>query len=278
ISLLVLNFLFYQSFQPVVITDENSIWVQKISYVFYTLLFGGIALTAFGIHKTFRVSNNGIDYITSFLSSPNSHPYSLSKIIINILNDKKYFRFFWPSSIGYGIFYAVISGTLIYRGGNISALYGVTIPSISMITYGPMGYVPTMAAYITEHIGLIIIPINFFIILIVSALVGFNTVLSVCAFVNRPKRSATAVTAASFLGAIGATTSLFAVCPTCASSLIFTIMLGSLAPTVAAFTASFYVVLIVVSIPLLILTPFLTALSIRKMLFSQCSLATNEKT
>lgn len=144
-----------------------------------------------------------------------------------------------------------------------------------MITYGPMGYVPTMAAYFTEHIGLLIIPINFFIILIVSALVGFNTVLSIYAFVNRPKRSTT--TTSSFLGALGATTSLFAACPTCASFYIFTIMAGSLAPTIAAFTASFYIIFIAVSIPLLILTPFLTALSIRKMVFSQCSLDKKNK-
>ncbi len=276
VLLLVLNFLFYQLFQPLVITDENSIWIQKISYVFYTQLFSGIAITAFGIHKIFRMSDNGIDYqIPSTSSLSKSLPYSLSKIIIHILNDKTYFRFFWPASIGYGIFYAVISGMLIYRSDSISSLYGVTIPSITMITYGPMGYVPTMAAYFTEHIGLLIIPINFFIILIVSALVGFNTVLSIYAFVNRPKRSTT--TTCPFLGALGAITSLFAACPTCASFYIFTIMAGSLAPTIAAFTASFYTVFIAVSIPLLILTPFLTALSIRKMVFSQCSLDKKNK-
>jgi hypothetical protein len=273
VLILILDFLSYQSFQPLVITDENSVLIQKVSYIFYMLLFSGVVLITLGFLKMIQVFHN------YYQPSPtNMHPHSLFKIIVSIVNDKKYFRFFWPASIGYAVFYATISGMLIYRSDSFSSLYGVTIPSITMITYGPMGYVPTMAAYFTEHIGLLIMPINFFIILIVSALVGFNAVISIYAFDNRPKRStATTTTTAHFLGAIGVTTSLFAACPTCASFYLFTIMAGSLAPTVAAFTATFYAVFIALSIPLLIATPFLTALSLRRALFSSCSLEKNEK-
>jgi hypothetical protein len=273
VLILILDFLSYQSFQPLVITDENSVLIQKVSYIFYMLLFSGVVLITLGFLKMIQVFHN------YYQPSPtNMHPHSLFKIIVSIVNDKKYFRFFWPASIGYAVFYATISGMLIYRSDSFSSLYGVTIPSITMITYGPMGYVPTMAAYFTEHIGLLIMPINFFIILIVSALVGFNAVISIYAFDNRPKRStATTTTTAHFLGAIGVTTSLFAACPTCASFYLFTIMAGSLAPTVAAFTATFYAVFIALSIPLLIVTPFLTALSLRRALFSSCSLGRNEK-
>lgn len=275
VLILILDFLSYQSFQPLVITDENSVLIQKVSYIFYMLLFSGVVLIALGFLKMIQVFHNLNDYQPS---PTNTHPHSLFKIIVSIVNNKKYFRFFWPASIGYAVFYATISGMLIYRSDSFSSLYGVTIPSITMITYGPMGYVPTMAAYFTEHIGLLIMPINFFIILIVSALVGFNAVISIYAFDNRPKRSAaTTTTTAHFLGAIGVTTSLFAACPTCASFYLFTIMAGSLAPTVAAFTATFYAVFIALSIPLLIVTPFLTALSLRRALFSHCSLEKNEK-
>lgn len=275
VLILILDFLSYQSFQPLVITDENSVLIQKVSYIFYMLLFSGVVLIALGFLKMIQVFYNVNDYQPS---PTNTHSHSLFKIIVSIVNNKKYFRFFWPASIGYAVFYATISGMLIYRSDSFSSLYGVTIPSITMITYGPMGYVPTMAAYFTEHIGLLIMPINFFIILIVSALVGFNAVISIYAFDNRPKRSAaTTTTTAHFLGAIGVTTSLFAACPTCASFYLFTIMAGSLAPTVAAFTATFYAVFIALSIPLLIVTPFLTALSLRRALFSRCSLDKNEK-
>jgi hypothetical protein len=278
ILILLTSIIFYPTFLPRIITHENSVWIDLIGYIFYVLLFGSLTLTAFGINKTFHIW----DYRTSISSSSSSPPQSfncvpafsdsLSKIIIKIVNDKKYLRFFWPASIGYGFFYAVVSSMLIYRPD----IYGVTIPSLVMTSYGPIGYVPTIAAYFTEHIGLLIIPINLIITVVVSALVGLNTVISLYAFANRPKNkkssTAAATSSSSIIGALGASTSLFAACPTCASFYIFSIMAGSLAPTIAAFAVTYYVLFIVVSIPLLLVTPFITALSIRRMMFSQCSL------
>jgi hypothetical protein len=278
IVILLTSIIFYPTFLPRIITHENSVWIDLIGYIFYVLLFGSLTLTAFGINKTFHIW----DYRTSISSSSSSPPQSfncvpafsdsLSKIIIKIVNDKKYLRFFWPASIGYGFFYAVVSSMLIYRPD----IYGVTIPSLVMTSYGPIGYVPTIAAYFTEHIGLLIIPINLIITVVVSALVGLNTVISLYAFANRPKNkkssTAAATSSSSIIGALGASTSLFAACPTCASFYIFSIMAGSLAPTIAAFAATYYVLFIVVSIPLLLVTPFITALSIRRMMFGQCSL------
>jgi hypothetical protein len=262
----------YPVFLPKVISQENSIWIDQISYIFYALLFGGVILTAFGISKLFQIWNNGINERLSSLSSNSYH--SIFKIIINILNDKKYFRFFWPASIGYGLFYALVSSMIIYRPDHISHIYGVTVPSLVMISYGPLGYVPTISAYLNEHIGLLIIPINLIVTLVVSALVGFNTVLSAYAFVQRPKKSInTATGTSSVLSILGATTSLFATCPTCASFYIFNVMAGSLAPTVAAFAISYYALFVAISIPLLFATLFITALSIRRMLLlGQCFL------
>jgi hypothetical protein len=121
-------------------------------------IISGVVLPAFGFLEMIQVFHKGNDYQPL---PTNMLPHSLCKVIISILNDKKYFRFFWLASIGYAVFYATISGMLIYRSDSFSSLYGVTIPSITMVTYGPIGYVPTMAAYFTEHIGLLIMPINF---------------------------------------------------------------------------------------------------------------------
>jgi hypothetical protein len=286
IIILLTSIIIYPSFLPEIITHENSVWIDLISYIFYALLFGSLILTAFGIYKTFHKW----DYRTSILPSLSSPPqsfncvppfsHSLYKIIIKIVNDKTYFRFFWPTSIGYGFFYAVVSSMFIYRPDNISDIYGVSIPSLVITSYGPVGYVPTIAAYFTEHIGLLIIPINLIITVVVSALVGLNTVISLYAFANRPKNkksSAASTSSSSILGALGASTSLFAACPTCASFYIFSIMAGSLAPTIAAFAVTYYVLFVVVSIPLLLVTPFITALSIRRMMFGQCSLDNKER-
>jgi hypothetical protein len=267
----------YPLFLPTVISQENSIWIDQISYIFYTVLFGGVIFIAFGIHRMFQTWDNKINERSSSSPSINSSsdPYpSIFEIIISIINDKKYSRFFWPASIGYGLFYALVSSMIIFRSDNISELYGVTIPSLVMISYGPLGYVPTMSAYLSEHVGLLIIPINLIVTLVVSSLVGFNTVLSTYAFAQRPKRPInTATGASSVLSIVGATTSLFATCPTCASFYIFNIMAGSLAPTVAAFAISYYALFVAISIPLLFATLFVTALSIRRMLLlGQCYL------
>jgi hypothetical protein len=94
----------------------NSFNVDSTSYIFYGLLFGSIIVTAIDNHRTYQVWRCRVGYLSLILSAPpsppqttNSTPISISKIITNILDDKKYFRFFWPASIGYGIIYAIIS-------------------------------------------------------------------------------------------------------------------------------------------------------------------------
>ena len=110
IVILLTSIIIYPSFLPRIITHENSVWIDLMGYIFYALLFGSLILTAFGINKTFHKW----DYRTSIPPSSSSSPqsfncvppfsHSLYKIIIKIVNDKKYFRFFWPTSIGYGFF------------------------------------------------------------------------------------------------------------------------------------------------------------------------------
>lgn len=267
---LIISFTSYRLFQPLVITEEISIQLQRVSIIFYVLLFGGIAWIAYGINAGIRSSPTKAD-----LDRSGFYTNSLSKIIVSIVNDSKYFRFFWPVTIGYGIFYAAVSGMLIYRTEDFSSLYGVTTtPSINIITYGPTGFVPTITIYITQHFGMLIIPVNLLVAVAVTSLVGFNFVLSFYAFINRPRnyiRTDNAKTI-SFLSIIGATTSIFAGCPTCASLYIFSIAGGSLAPAIAAFTVTFYTLFLFLSIPLLIFTPFLTAFNIRKVAYGRCSL------
>jgi hypothetical protein len=114
----------------------NSFNVDSTSYIFYGLLFGSIIVTAIGNHRTYQVWRCRVGYLSLILSAPpsppettNSPPISISKIITNILDDKKYF----------GIIYAIISSMLIYRFENFSYLYGVTITSIVITSYGPIG-------------------------------------------------------------------------------------------------------------------------------------------
>jgi hypothetical protein len=290
LGILALNFILYPFLLPKTITSQNSIWIQQVGYLFYFLLLGSIILIAFGINKLFHAGGYNkvnlaptLTLSSSQLSAQSTNTLALlAKIITEVLSNKRYLRFFWPASIAYGIFYAIVSSMLIYHPHGLSHMYAVTIPSITIMSYGPIGYVPTIAAALSENIGLLIIPVNLIIMISVSTLVGLNAILSVYAFKNRLKNKPTNKHA-TIMSSLGATTGLFAACPTCASLYIFGILAGPFAHTLATFTVSlYYSLFLFVSIPILLITPLLTALSIHKLriannnVLGQCSLINKE--
>ena len=70
--------------------------------------------------------------------------------------------------------------------------------------------------YFTEHLGFKIIPINFVLQITVSFLVGLNSALASKAFSIYKK--------AGGMGGFGAVTGLFIACPTCAGTLLSTLV------------------------------------------------------
>lgn len=260
------------------------------------MLFFGIGIVAFVIRKIMTTTKQFLQYNDNISSSSydNNHKHSYVRsvfelgmtILANISNsgddngknknsNKKFSILFWSTAIGYGLFFSVTSGILIYRAEGLSHGYDIisSIPSVTLVSYGPAGYVPTLAIVLTENIGFLIIPINLIIMLVVSVLVGLNAMLSFYAFQNKPKKNgnststASTSSAASFsgLGLIGAATGLFTACPTCASLFIFNFFLSSFAPAVATFTAAFYSLLVAITIPLLLATPVITIIGVRRM-------------
>ncbi len=301
ISIILLSVIFYPSFLPKIITNANSNWIQQSSYIFYILILVGFIANVFGIYyfsKFIKIkygfTNDCLSKLynstTSLKSSKTekikSQYYPIVRIILSIINDRKYFRFFLPIVIGYGVIYSIFSGIIIIRPeGGLAHVSGIhNFPAIVMMQYGPIGYVPTMSIYISDNFGIFVIPLNLIIALAVSALVGLNSIISIYAFSNRYSNknrfsfTNASTSPSSFLGALGATTSLFVICPTCASLYIFTAIAGGLAPSITAFTVTYYNLFIMVSIPLLLCAPIITALSIKKMnmntnnTFDQCSL------
>jgi hypothetical protein len=264
-------------------------------------MFSGFIANVFGIYYLYKFlkirygfTNNCLSNLynsTTALKSSKTEKirakyYPIVRIILSIINDRKYFRFFLPIAIGYGVIYSIVSGIIIIRPeGGLTHVSGIhNLPSIVMMQYGPTGYVPTMSIYISDNLGIFIIPLNLIIALVVSALVGLNSIISIYALLNRYSNknrfsfTNASTPTSSFLSALGATTSLFVICPTCASLYIFTAIAGGLAPSIAAFTVTHYNLFIMISIPLLLCTPILTALSIKKMninannTFVKCSL------
>jgi hypothetical protein len=310
ISTLVINFIIYPFLLPKIITEADSQWIEQSSYIFYIIFGLGIAIEIYGIYRILQYLNfkfyseNNEDSLTfkqelihsssSKLSNTNpfimkkQQPISIPRIILNMINYKKYFKFFLPITLTYGFLYGIISGSLIIRlEGGISHISGIVdFPSLIMMQYGPMGYVPAIAIYFNDNFGIFILPLNLIVMIIVSSLVGINAISSMYAFANYysiRKRKGNPFSAFcaknnshQFIGILGATTSLFAACPTCASFYIFNILSSSLAATVAAFTINYYIMFLIISIPLLVISPIITAFNIKRLINSysngQCAI------
>jgi hypothetical protein len=302
------DFFYYPLFLPKVITSENSQWIQSSSYIFYIVFVMSIVIEILGIRQMIRYLalkfNNYDDYADKDgITPPSSLSYSshskinfssrdenkqesisVFKILFSMITDKKSTVFFLPITVIYGFFYAIISSTLIIRlGGGISHMYGIEkFPSIIIMQYGPVGYTPALSIYLNDGLGILIIPINLIIIIIISALVGLNAVSSIHAFktyrLEKKRKSIAAIgystnNGSKILSILGATASLFTVCPTCASLYLFNVLAGSFATTMVSFTVNYYAFILSISIPLLIITPFVNALNIKKIkmnIIGQC--------
>lgn len=280
ITTILTSILLYPFSLPKIITSENSNLTQQGVYIFYAKIFFGLILVTMGLRRLIQ-QKGSIQNITVFSPSPSwQQKPSLSKIIAEIFKNQHCFRYFWPASISYWVLYGFLSSMVIYRSTDLSTLYKVSIPSISMIPYGPIGYVPTLAVYFTNHLGLLVTPINLIISIAVSALVGLNLVLFVFAFKLNPskrlykKGDSTRGPTAAALGVLGGTTGLFTACLTCASFFIFNLLAGSLVPTIAPFAVAYYMMFVIFSIPLLFVTLFISASSIRRT-FGQCFIGKN---
>lgn len=238
-------FLVYGRYQdPEVFTPSALEPIQRIALGFYITLiaaFGAIALGMYRYHKG-KVQNNGKD---------------LSTIIAIVTWNSKSRKIFVTVFIVYGIFFSLISGTLIYQPEvNFVTHYGATIPSgfIAPCCDEP-GYMPKIIVYLTEHIGLQIIPINLVLQIMVSYLVGLNASIAISAYkISKKGRGAST---------IGAAAGLFIACPTCAGTFL-SIFIGTASGIALSIVLSqMQTLFIAVSIPVLIITPYVMAKKLR---------------
>ncbi|MFL6486852.1 MAG: hypothetical protein ACJ71D_09125 [Nitrososphaera sp.] len=270
---LAFDFLLYPLLLPSTISQDKLRQIEAAAYAFYALFVIGLLTVAYGVHSLiFRIRDK-----TQPLASPPGElkreirsPLiltldSMFETAITIMAERRNYKYFWAIGSGYGIVYGVVSGLLIFHQGGFNVEYGVDVPSTIIMSYGPVGYVPTLAIYVTNNVGLFVIPINLLVILIISALVGFNGALTVYAIKKRRERSLVTKSGRySLVNLAGSTLALFAVCPTCASFYIFAVLAGSLAPSIAAFTVAFYTMFLGISIPLLVGSSLVTLYGICK--------------
>ena len=246
ISIIVL-FIIYARFENPGITPDAVSSIERLSISFYILLTLSFGIIGIGLRKYQRKSAaTGNRTAISMICSSTISKNSLKVFIITF--------------VLYGFFFSMTSGILVYQPEVIfSYHYGAEIPSAHIAPCcGPVGYMPKIIGYVTEHVGLQIIPINLVLQVTVSYLVATNTALAVNA-ISITKKS-------GGLGSIGAATGLFIACPTCIGSFL-SLFVG--ATSVVAFTIAvteLQTLFIAITIPILILTPFIIS---RKVIRSQ---------
>ena len=238
-------FLLYHRYQdPELLTPSALESIQRIAFGFYITLvaaFGAIALGMYRYHKE-KVESKGSD---------------LTTIIALATWNSKSRKIFVATFIGYGIFFSLISGTLVYQPEvNFAIHYGATIPSgfIAPCCDSP-GYMPKIIIYLTEHVGLQIIPINLVLQIIVSYLVALNASIAVNAYTISKKGSGAST--------IGAATGLFIACPTCAGTFL-SIFIGTASGIALSIALTqLQTLFIAISIPVLIVIPYVMAKKLR---------------
>ena len=237
-------FLLYSRIQDLSVTSELVESLNRLAVGFYVLLLISFGSIGYGLYRYHQ--HKAVKKWDGLLS-----------IIAQITWNNKSRKIFIVTFVAYGMFFSFTSGIIVYQPEVMfSYHYDAVIPSAHINTCcREPGYMPEIIVYITEHVGLQIIPINLVLVVMVTYLVGLNTSLAVSAF-SIVKRS-------SGLSSVGATTGLFIACPTCAST-FFAIFVGS--SSVVAFTVlltQLQTLFIGITIPILLVTPLIIARKIQ---------------
>lgn len=178
---------------------------------------------------------------------------SIQFILSNILFQKRSKKIFWITFFVYGIFFSLASGTLVYQPDIVFSFhYGVDVPSISIAPCcDPIGYMPKVLIYVTENIGLQIIPVNLLLQLTISYLVAFNMAIAIPAIVLSKKTGG--------LCGTGSIAGLFIACPTCAGTVLTLFFGATLSSGLALYLIQLQTVFMALSIPVLLITPIYMA-------------------
>ena len=246
-------FLVYSRFENPGLTPDAISSIERLSIAFYIVIIISFVIIGIGLR--------GYQKIKALESSQN--PLT---IICNSTINLKAKKVFIITFIIYGIFFSMTSGILVYQPEVIfSYHYNATIPSAHITPCcGAPGYMPKFVAYMTEHIGIQIIPLNLVLQVTVSYLVATNTALAVNTISFAKKTGG--------LGGIGATTGLFIACPTCVGSFL-SLFVGS--ASAVAFTiaiSELQTLFIAVTIPILLFTPFILARRINNTTNDKCEI------
>lgn len=130
---------------------------------------------------------------------------------------------------------------------------------------------PQFVVYLTQQFAILIVPVNLILLFAVSWLVGINAAIATYAYKNRSSN-----VRRQWFGGLGAIVALFTACPTCAGFFLLTMLGLGGAVTFALTLSSLQGVFIAVGLPMLLITPVLTAQQIPRERATSCALREKE--
>ena len=238
----------YQS--PELVTPGAVDGLLRIAVGFYAAMAASLAAVAYGMYLFHR-------RLAAPGAAPGAGIAGLARGIAAATWNKKSRRIFAATFVSYGAFFSLASGALVYQPSlSFSYHYGVDVPSaeISPCCDAP-GYMPKVLVYLTDDVGLQIVPLNSVLQIAVSYLVGLNAAVAASAYsLSRRSRGA---------GGIGAAAGLFVGCPTCVGTFLSAFVGTAGGIALGAALVHLQTLLIAVTIPVLVATPFLLARRLR---------------
>ena len=254
VSSLIFSFIFYSKF-----TNPNFNDIIMFTPVLLNISIGILIITfissiaiCFGLWNLYVSNEPSKKNLKYFISLP--------------FREKRYTLIVILSGIFYGIIFSFLSQILVLIDNGSNSFEDIKFsPSIKIIPCcNTIGYVPITYIYLAEYFFIFLIPINIPLVFILSFLVGFNISINIF-MIKRLKENYNKKNnnKSKVIGGIGATCGLFIGCPTCAGSIIATIFGFSAGTTTISILASFQTVFIVISIPALMIAPFLIAKTVK---------------
>ena len=248
----------YYAQQYIAVYDQQSILGTVLRYYLAEAL--AILVVAAGAYLMYRGArrNPGVE-----------ESDSIESIIADSLRSRSDLKIGVAAAILNGMAYLVISSILVYQPTvDFASAYGVTSPGWSAAACcGSPGTVPVLIVYLLPqaHIGLQILPLDALFAAVLPLLVGFNVVVAAHALRNKALRGNTGLL--SSLGVLGG---LFTGCPTCAGLFLAGTLGGLGATGLAVALAPYQLFFVVISIPLLAISPLVIAYNARRAMRAAC--------
>lgn len=194
---------------------------------------------------------------------------SVRAILADALTSHRDLQIGAAAAILYGVVYLLVSSVLVFQPTvDFVTTYGVSSPGWNAAACcGSPGTVPALIIYLAPqaHLALQILPLDLLFAVVVPLLVGLNVAVAVYAVRNKDVRSNV-----GWVGSLGVLAGLFTGCPTCAGLFLASAAGGLGATTLAVVLAPYQMLFVLVSIPLLAVSPIVIAYNAKRAIRAAC--------